>query len=510
MPIERPSIRPPTLREAVVPVLCLVAFLSLAVLNLNDLPEIVGVSAVLRGLARIPGISSLLTTSVAVQIPLVAATVVAAICARRLGHRWNALQRAMVDGIGLALGAILILMVVGMLIGTWIAAGIVPLMIVAGLKLLAPGVFLPATCVICAVVSLVTGSSWTTAGTVGIALIGVGGGLGFPLPMVAGAIISGAYFGDKMSPLSDTTNLAPGVAGAELFEHVKHMAFSSLPSLVVALMGYVLLGWTHGVGEADVTAVETILGGLESGFTLSPWLWLGPLLVLGLVIAKVPALLVGVVVGVVGAVSVQGASLGAVLGVAYDGFSSATGIPAVDELLSRGGLSSMYGTIGLIICAMSLGGVMEHAGFLERLANAILGLARSRGGLVTSTLATCVGMNVVAADQYLAIVVPGRMYRAAYARAGLHPKNLSRALEDGGTITSALVPWNTCGAYMFATLGVFPFAYLPYAFFNLASPLMSMLLGYTGWTMQPIAAVGQAGVDGPGAEDRGTKAHPSP
>lgn len=491
--IVPPERRRATLIEALVPVLCLIAFLSLAVLNLDELPEIAVLSAGLRALAKVPGLGSLLFTSVPVQIPLVAATVVAVIAARRLGYRWAELQEAMLDGIRLSLGAILILMVVGMLIGTWIAGGIVPLMVSAGLKLLAPGVFLPATCLICAVVSLVTGSSWTTAGTVGIALIGVGTGLGFPLPLVAGAIISGAYFGDKMSPLSDTTNLAPGVAGVELFEHVRHMIWTSGPSLVIALVGYVILGRAWGGGAADVSGVEAILSGVEGAFALPGWLWLGPLVVLGLVIAKVPALpalVAGVVVGVIAAVVAQGSSLGAVLVVAYDGFAAATGNEAVDALLSRGGLSSMYGTIGLIVCAMCFGGVMERAGFLERLAQAILSLAKGRGGLVTATLGTCMGMNVVAADQYLAIVVPGRMFRAAYGRAGLHPKNLSRALEDAGTITSPLVPWNTCGAYMFATLGVFPLAYLPFAFFNLVSPLVSVVLGYTGWTMTPATAGG--------------------
>lgn len=475
------------MREALLPVVALITFLALAVLDFS------GSDAGAR-LATWPVIGSLLTTSVPVQIPLVAATVVAALVAWRLGHRWEALQSAMIEGIGLALGAILVLLVVGMLIATWIAAGIVPLMIVTGLKLLAPGVFLPATCMICAVVSLVTGSSWTTAGTVGIALIGVGAGLGIPPPWVAGAIISGAYFGDKMSPLSDTTNLAPGVTGVELFAHVRHMAWSAGPSLLLALVLYGVVGSRAAGGAADTSAVVAMTSGVEGAFHLTGWLWLAPALVLALVGAKVPALpalMLGVVAGVAAAVIGQGMTLGRLAVIAYDGYVSSTGKPAVDELLSRGGMSSMYGTIGLIVCAMAFGGVMERAGLLERLASAILRLGKSRGGLVASTLGTCIGMNVVASDQYLAIVVPGRMFRPAYAKAGLHPKNLSRVLEDGGTLTSALVPWNTCGAYMFATLGVYPLAYLPYAFFNLISPMISLLLGYTGWTMTPAVAAAE-------------------
>ncbi len=488
MPPDSSTVREPTLGESLVPVGCLVVFLAGAVLNLNELPEIAVVTPLLRALARVPYLGSVLNASIPVHLPLIAASAVASLLAWRLGMNWRSIQRSYLDGIRLSLGAVLILLIVGVLIGVWIASGVVPLLIVWGLKLLSPGVFLAATCLICGIVSLVTGSSWTTAGTVGVALIGVGQGLGVPLPMVAGAIVSGAYFGDKMSPLSDTTNLAPAVAGAELFEHVRHMFTTTGPSFVIALGLYALLGLRFGGGDVDGSAVDAIVQGIGSHFQLSAWLLLPPLLVIGLVVLQVPALpalLLGATVGGLAASALQGVSLAEVLTIAYDGYVAETGLAAVDDLLTRGGLSSMYGTVGIILCAMCFGGVMERSGMLSRIANAILGLAKTRGGLVGSTLATCVGINVVASDQYLAIVVPGRMYRTAFARRGLHAKNLSRCLEDGGTVTSPLIPWNSCGAYMFATLGVFPLAYLPFAFLNLLNPLISLLYGFTGWTMTP-------------------------
>ena len=497
MSTATPTARAPSLGEALVPVGCLMVFLAGAVLNLNELPDIAVVTPLLRAFASVPYFGDVLRASIPVQLPLVAATAVASLMAWRLGWSWRAIHESYLQGIKLSLSAVLILLVVGMLISTWIAGGVVPMMIVWGLKLLSPSAFLLATCLICAIVSLVTGSSWTTAGTVGVALIGVGQGLGVPLPMVAGAIISGAYFGDKMSPLSDTTNLAPGVAGVELFDHVRHMAYTTGPSLLIALGLYWLLGLRFGGDVIEAASIGAMVGGLEDGFALSGWLLLPPLLVFGMVMAKVPALpalVSGVLAGGVLASGMQGVSFSQLLGLAYDGYVSQTGVAAVDDLLSRGGMSSMYGTIGIIVCAMCFGGVMERSGMLDRIAGAILSLARSRGGLVGATLGTCLGINLVASDQYLSIVVPGRMYRGAFARAGLHPKNLSRCLEDGGTLTSPLIPWNSCGAYMFATLGVFPLAFLPFAFLNLLNPLISLLYGCTSCTISPLAP--QAADDG--------------
>ena len=481
-PLPRPAV-------ALVPVAFLVVLLGLSVINLNDLPEIALVSAFLKAVASIPIFGEALWHSIPVPIPLVAATAVAAFVAWRLGMKWKAIEESFLHGIMLSLGACLILLVIGMLIGTWILGGIVPTMVYYGLKLISPSVFLVATCSICAIVSLASGSSWATAGTVGIAMIGVGSGLGIPLPMVAGAIISGAYFGDKMSPLSDTTNLAPAVAGSDLFSHVRHMTYTTLPALVIALVLYGLLGLKYGGGELDTRGITAILATLDAKFTISAWLLLVPGLVFVLVIKRVPALpalLIGAVAGGICAIFVQDAPISDVLLVSNNGYVASTGAAAVDELLTRGGLQSMFPTLAIIITAMCFGGVMERSGMLESLASVVLRFAKSTGSLIAATVGTCIGMNIIAPDQYLSIVVPGRMYRDAYQRAGLDPKNLSRALEDAGTLSSPLIPWNTCGAYMTATLGVFSFAYLPYAFLNLICPIISVIYGYTGLTIATL------------------------
>jgi NhaC family Na+:H+ antiporter len=475
-PVGRPS---PSLIQALVPVVFLVVALGLTVVWLKQKPH----------------------------IPLILATAVAALVAWRAGLRWEELLDGIQRGITVALPACLILMVIGTLIGTWILSGIVPALIVFGLKVASPSYFLVTACVVCVVVSLATGSSWSTAGTVGIALMGIAETLGISRGLAAGAILSGAYFGDKMSPLSDTTNLAPAVAGAELFAHVRHMVYTAGPSLCLALVAYFVIGlWYQGPGT-EAKDVAVIVGELELRFVLH-WTLLLPLVaVIALVMLRVPALpalLVGTLLGGLCAAIAQSAPLSEIVGAAHRGYQSTTRIKAVDELLTRGGLESMMSTVALIFCALSFGGVMERSGMLHRLAVAIMGRARSTGSLVLRTLLTSIGMNILAADQYMAIVVPGRMYRGVYAEMGLHPKNLSRCLEDAGTMTSALVPWNTCGAYMSTTLGVSTFAYLPFAFVNLANPVVSAVLGYTGWTMA------KAEQPGPDCADAARKAAPGP
>ncbi len=453
----------PPLIVALIPVAALVGLLFATLVHLSDLE---------------------LTT----HVPLILATIIAAVVAAGLGYSWKEIEKGMVRGIRLALIPILILLVIGVLVAAWIQAGIVPSMIAYGIDMLSPSIFLPMACLIPALVSLATGSSWSTAATVGIALIGVGEGLGIPRPMVAGAVISGAYFGDKMSPLSDTTNLAPAMAEADLFSHVRHMMYTTGPSFIISLIGFLLLGLGRG-GQVDTTEVDAIRTAIDSKYVIHPLLLLGPVLVIAMVVCRIPALpalLGGAVLGAVIAILVQDVSVGEVLRAAYSGVSTQTGSGLVDGLLSRGGLSSMFSTVALIICALSFGGVMECSRMLEVIARAILGLARGVGGLVVATLATCLGMNIIASDQYLAIVVPGRMYREAFRQKGLAPKNLSRALEDSGTLTSALIPWNTCGAFMIATLGLTPWTYVPYCFLNLLNPVISSIYGFTGVTMQKL------------------------
>ena len=423
------------------------------------------------------------------HIPLICASAVAAAVAIFHKHRWKEIQEGMVHGITLAMGAILILMIVGTMIGTWIQGGIVPSMIYYGLKSLSPGIFLVATLIICSIVSLGTGSSWSTAGTVGVALIGVGKGLGIPVAMVAGAIISGAYFGDKMSPLSDTTNLAPAVAGTDLFSHIRHMVYTTAPGYILCIILYALLGTRVSGGSLETQNIETILSTLKSNFFIHPILLLPPFLVIVMVVMKIPplpALLGGTVLGGMFAMLTQSRSLADIILSAKSGYVSETGVKMVDDLLTRGGLDYMMNTVALIICALSFGGIMERTGMLDVLAKSLLKRVKSTGSLVATTIFSCIGMNAIASDQFIAIVIPGRMYKKAFESRGLHPKNLSRCLEDSGTLSSPLIPWNSCGAYMWATLGVNPLLYLPYAFLNLANPIVSLFYGYTGITMEKI------------------------
>ena len=431
------------------------------------------------------------------HIPIILATAMASIVAIRLGYSWNEIQAGLIKGITLALQACLILMVIGCLIGTWIHSGIVPSMIYFGLKLISPSIFLVTACLICCVVSLATGSSWSTAGTVGVALIGIGSAMQIPLGMVGGAVISGAYFGDKMSPLSDTTNLAPATVGTDLFTHIRHMIYTVTPSLIIALIIYTILGFKYGSGSIDQQTVNTMLTTLQGNFTISVWLLMPVVLVIFMVVYKIPALPAlfgGAAFGGLIAIAMQGASLSEVIQVSYLGFTANTGVETIDSLLSRGGLSSMLATVSLIFAALAFGGVMEASGMLGTIAASILSLAKSTGSLIAATVVTCIGMNIVAPDQYLSIVIPGRMYKKAYEEYNLHPKNLSRVLEDSGTLSSPLIPWNTCGAFMGTTLGVAAFdfnlgimySFAPFAFLNLINPIISVIYGYTGYSIHKI------------------------
>jgi len=420
------------------------------------------------------------------HIPLIMATIVAAGISVKVGYKWDTIEKGIIDSIQSSMQAILILLIIGMLIGTWILSGVVPTMIYYGLKILSPSIFLVASTLLASIVALSTGSSWTTAGTVGIALVGIGEGLGIPLPIVAGAIISGAYAGDKMSPLSDTTNLAPAMAGSNLFEHVKHMMYTTGPSYLISLILYGIIGMKYSGSVSNVDTISTILQGLSNQFTISPILFIAPIIVILLVVLKVPAipgLLGGVFAGGILAVAFQGANLGDIINAAHYGFESTTGVQAVDDLLTRGGLDSMMWTVSLIVVALSFGGVMEKTGMLYAIAEKILTVANTTGSLILSTILTGIGVNLVTGDQYLALVITGKMYKDVYDERDLAARNLSRALEDSATLTSPLVPWNTCGAFMHNTLGINPLMYAPFAFVNILNPIISVIYGYTGITI---------------------------
>ena len=388
-------------------------------------------------------------------------------------------------------GAILILLMVGALAGTWLISGIIPSMIYYGLQILNPTIFLAASVVICAIISVATGSSWTTSATVGIALVGIGNTLGISAGMTAGAVLSGAYFGDKMSPLSDTTNLAPTMAGGDLFTHIKYMSLTTVPTILITLLVFIIIGFSiETTGTPDISDK---LAAIDGAFNISPWLFIVPVAVIVLIIKKTEpliALLAGTLLAGVVAVIAQPHIVMNVAGAdsltfnsAYKGVMNAITVDTavettskeLNDLFSAGGMNGMLGTIWLIICAMVFGGVMDAIGALARISKALLSLASSVFGLFASTVASCLALNITASDQYLAIVIPGKMFKKAYEDKGLAPENLSRTLEDSGTVTSVLIPWNTCGAYQSGVLGVSVSEYFFFAVFNWLSPIMTLI-----------------------------------
>lgn len=419
---------------------------------------------------------------------LIGAAAGALIAVYKLGFTWKELETGIIDSIGSVMQAILILAVIGMLIGTWIAGGIVPTLIYYGLQILSPTFFLITALFLCSIVAIATGSSWTTAGTVGVALIGIAQGLGISVPLAAGCIVSGAYFGDKMSPLSDTTNLAPAMAGAQLFDHIRHMFYTTGLSYGITALIFIVIGLQFRGQQLNTEEIQGILDGIKSIYYINPLFLLIPVITIAAVAMKVPAipgLLMGVVLGGI-CMFFQGGDIGSVLGTIHYGTEAASGHAMVDELLTGGGMDSMMWTISLIMCALTFGGVLESTGMMAAIANKLLSWAKDTGSLILVTVLSCLFVNVLCADQYLAVALPGKMFKDAYAERGLAPRNLSRTLEDSGTVTSALVPWNTCGATMSGFLGVGTFAYAPFAFFNLLSPIVSVLYGYTGFSMMTM------------------------
>jgi len=394
------------------------------------------------------------------------------------------------DNLKSVTGAILILLFVGALAGTWLIGGVIPAMIYYGLQILHPSIFLPACVIICALISLATGSSWTTSATVGIALIGIGKALGVPVGMVAGAVLSGAYFGDKLSPLSDTTNLAPAMAGADLFSHIRYMTHTTVPSIVVTLIVFIILG--IGFSTDGSANSQDLLAAMNEVFTINLFLFIVPILVIVMIVKKTPplvALFVGTLLGALAALifqqelllSLSGESSLSLFGtyqVIMDAITVSTEIetssPALSDLFQSGGMQGMLGTIWLIICAMVFGGVMDAIGALATISAALLSMTKSTFQLFASTVASCLAINITASDQYLSIVVPGKMFEKAYQDRDLAPENLSRTLEDSGTVTSVLIPWNTCGAYQSGVLGVDVSQYFFYAVFNWLSPFMTL------------------------------------
>jgi len=560
----------PSLIQALIPILVLVSLLSLSVASLWGDDSLGGAN----------------------QMALLFSAAVAVIIGWKLGYKWKSMLKGITDSINTALPAALILLLIGALAGTWLLSGVVPTMIYYGLKILSPSIFLFSACIISAIVSLATGSSWSTIATVGLALLGIGQAMDISSGLIAGAIISGAYFGDKMSPMSDTTNLAPAVSGTDLITHIKYMLYTTIPSISITLIIFLVIGFFLE-SKGDSSQVDDILAALNESFYISPVLFLIPLVVIGLIIMKVkaiPALFVGVVLGGIFAVAFQSniiqekgkknnlaitnpnadelkffwfnadgddvgktdklsfkdggtyqlkilnltkndslfanitlpaglESTDSVFKVAYNttsledwgmsieltrfnyamssyravidamtiDTSIESGNDTVDSLLGTGGMSGMLGTIWLIICAMTFGGILEKLGMLEKITSVLVKKAKTDGSLIATTALTCIGFNVTASDQYLAIVVPGKMYEKEFEKRGLAAENLSRTLEDSGTVTSVLIPWNTCGAAQSNVLGIATGDYMFYCFFNIISPVMTIIYGYVGIKIAKIA-----------------------
>lgn len=422
------------------------------------------------------------------HVPMLIGVAAAAIMAKILGYHWEQIEGFMIKGISKAMQSIIILVIIGVLIGVWLNAGVVPAMIYYGLNILKPSIFFIATVLICSITALATGTSWGTMGTMGVALMGIGFGLGLNPAMTAGAIISGAYFGDKMSPLSDTTNLAPAMSGTDIMSHIKFMILPTVIVYAITLVFFGIMGFIKaGEGVADVSKVVELQQALKNMFTINPVLLLPPVIVIVAVALKMPAIpgiSLGIVAGiVVGMIFQSDASLGSFFECGMNGFSCETGIYEIDRLLNTGGLMNMTFSISMTIIAMMFGGIMEETHQLEVIVNKLKKIVKTPAGLVTLTEATSVISNATMPEQYISIVVPGRMYSEEYQKMELSPTTLSNALESSGTVTSALIPWNTCGVFITSTLGISAMQYAPWAVFNWLMPIACIIMAFLGVTV---------------------------
>lgn len=466
------TIKQPSLLDALIPVIVLISMLA--------------------GTVAVFGLDSFGPN----QVALIMAAAVAAMIGIKNGHSWNEIEQGMIDTISVSLQSILILLMVGALIGSWILSGTVPSMIYYGVELMSPDYFYLTACLVCALLGFSIGSSWTVAGTLGIGLMGIAAALNLSLPISAGAIISGAYFGDKLSPLSETTNLAAAVTSNNLFNHIQHMLWTTIPAFIITLVLFFMMG-IGSKSNLVITDIEVLQAAMQDTFTINIFMLAPLVLLLTMAVKKLPALstlICGTVAGclfaavfqwdvVIALAADSSLSAGAAVfkglfSAMFLGYTSITGNEALDTLLSKGGMSNMLMTVGLVVNAMAFGGAMRITGLLERLVEAALRRAKSTGDLIVATVGTCIGTNVLAADQYLSLVIPGQMFVKSYENRDLSTLNLARTLEDSGTLTSALVPWNTCGAYMSATLGVSTFMYAPFAFFNILCPIIAIFYGY--------------------------------
>lgn len=477
-----PNIKRPSIHVALIPIFILIGMLFFNIRNYGD-DSIGGPN----------------------QIALLLAGAIAVVIAISLGHKWKDIRKQIIKAISEAMPSILILLLIGALAGTWMISGVVPTLVYYGLEILNPKIFLFVAVIISSVVAISTGSSWSTIATIGVALFGIGSAMGFHEGMVAGAIISGAYFGDKLSPLSDTTNLAPAMAGTDLFTHIRYMTYTTVPTISITLIIFLILGFTVEPRVVD-GSIDEFLGAIDSTFNISPFLLIVPIVLIVIIVKKtppLPAIFIGILLGAAFAVVfqhdllveiVQGednyleAVFVSVMNSMYGSVQIPTDNSQVGELLSTGGMASMLDTVWLILTAMVFSGIMESAGLLHRISEGVMNFAKSTGSLVASTVFTSFFINFTASEQYISIVIPGRMFKDAYKEKGLKPEVLSRTLEDGGTVTSVLIPWNTCGAVQSSVLGVPTLVYAPFVFFSLISPFMTIFFAYFNIAIRRISA----------------------
>lgn len=431
--------------------------------------------------------SSIFIWKAGMHIPLLIGVFAAAVVAKICGWSWANIETMMVKGVSRALPAVFILLIIGIIVGTWIAGGVIPTMIYYGLSIIEPSLFIPLVALITGIISITLGSSFTSIATIGIAFMAIGEGMGFAPGLVAGAVISGAFFGDKLSPLSDTTNIAPAMAETDLFSHIKHMLWDTIPAFVIALILYWVVGRsglaTHVV---DTNSIDVIKTGLEGVFTIHPLLLLMPLFTIILMMMRVPAIPALTIVGLLGAVLaviVQGSSVSSIAQVMTSGFSVDSGIATVDSLLNKGGLLSMLGTIGLLVIATALGGILEETGSFEVVTRKMIAGVRSTGTLISTTILSTFVIAFASGAQMLAIILPARTFVHTYKEMGIDTKNLSRCVEAAGTVGINLVPWGVPAIFAMSTLGVNPGEFIPYAFFAILVPLINIIFGYTGWTI---------------------------
>lgn len=445
------------------------------------------------GLALLPilalmaaGAASISIWKAGMFIPLMIGIIVTVIVGVISGYKWDELQDMMVNGVSKAMPAIFILLVIGMIVGTWISSGVIPTMIYYGLSFIHPSFFVPAVAVVTGIVAITLGSSFTSIATIGLAFMVIGEGMGFSPGLIAGAVISGAFFGDKLSPLSDTTNIAPAMADTDLFSHVRHMLWDTIPAFIIAVALYALVGTRTVEGSVDTANIDMILTGIQNSFIIHPLLLLLPVLTIFLMIKKLPALPTLLFVGIIGgiiSIVVQGDTISSIVNTMTNGFHTESGVKAVDSLLNRGGLVSMLNTIGLLTIATALGGLLEGTCIFQALVRPVVSRIKTSSSLIATTIASTFLVAFASGAQFLAIILPTRTFVQTYKDMNIDTKNLSRCVEAAGTVGITLVPWGVPAVFAANMLGVSAEQFIPYIFFAFLVPLINILYGITGWTI---------------------------